>query len=254
MTPSLLMLLPFGVVIAVGFLFIRMASREIPKRKTSRLKEALEALDPGNDPEPGPEQPWLQMPSRWLAIRGAKPAAVRNVLDLCGVQWCSLAEGLQFATEDRFFISLHVKNWVLVFGRELPDAESDPDNLFRFLTNLSRELGTVQYFCADAVVGEHAWVWLERGKVTRAFAWSGTTLWNQGEMTSAERSLGMDCPDYGEDLAEPLRRNAMARHNVERVHQLAGRWGLEPGRLTQYLPKGAQGIVGKRRLPRRSRP
>jgi len=248
------MLLPFGVVVAVGFLFVRMASREIPKRQRSRLKEALDALDPSNDPEPAEEQAWLQWPSRWIAVLGAKPVAVRNALDLCGVQWCSLAEGLQLASEDRYFISQHVKDWVVVFGRELPDPGSDPDHLFRFLSDLSHELGTVQYFCADPVVGEHAWIWIEQGRVKRAFAWSGSTVWNQGDLTPAEKSLGVECPGYGEESPEDLRRNAMARYNVDRVHQLASKWGLDPGRLTRSLPKGAQGIVGKRRLQRKSQP
>lgn len=253
MTPSLLMLLPFGVVIAVGFLFVRMATRGVPGRKRTPLKEAMEALDPRNDPEPGPDQSWLQFPNRWMAIGGAKPAAVRNALDLCGVHWCSLAEGLQFAAEHRYFVSMQVREWVIVFGRELPDAGSDPDQLYHFLAGLSRELGVVQYFNADPVAGEHAWVWMERGKVKRAFAWAGSTVWNQGEMTACEKSLGMECPAYGEHPPEVSREDAFSRNNVERVYALAGRWSMAPNKLSQFLPKGVQGFAGKRRMPRSTR-
>lgn len=254
MTPSLLMLLPLGIVVAVGFIFVRMATRHIQSFNRTRLKEADDALHPDNDPESPLNSSWVQLPNRWIVVGQVKPAAVRNALKLHGVHWTTLSDGLQLASDNRFFVSLPAREWVFVFGRDIPDSNQDPDQLYHFLAELSRELGTVQYFSTDPVLGHHCWAWMESGQVKRAFAWNGTTIWNQGPMTTAERQLKMECPDYCEQGAEEDRQNNPVRLNAERVAALAARWGVDPGRLIQWLPSGAQGIIGKRRSPRGARP
>ena len=254
MTPSLLMLLPFGVVVGVGFLFVTLALRRKSELNHLRMPEAEEALrlskEFGN-----PEEPvWVQLPNRWMVVHQVKAAAVRNALGLHGVHWCTLSDGLQMASQNRYFISLPIREWVFVFGSEIPDPSVDPDFLFRFLSDMSRELGTVQFFSCDPVLGHHAWAWLESGQVKRAFAWNGTTLWNQGRMTPEERQLKLECPDYFESGANPGSAMDSIQQNSDKVTALAARWGVGPNRLTQRLASGAQGIVGKRRSPRGARP
>jgi hypothetical protein len=64
------------------------------------------------------------------------------------------------------------------------------DKCFRFVLDLSRKLGHVQYYSIHRAVNHHAWVQAEHGVVQRAYAWSGRTLWNQGRVTRAEIELG----------------------------------------------------------------
>ncbi|HXJ71923.1 MAG TPA: hypothetical protein VNM37_03680, partial [Candidatus Dormibacteraeota bacterium] len=65
--------------------------------------------------------------------------------------------------------------------------------------------------------------------VTRAYAWAGETIWNQGAATLAESGLGMKCFGYGDDADIGFwrtRENAAA--NVEKIPRLAARWSLDP--------------------------
>ena len=78
----------------------------------------------------------------------------------------------------------------------------------------------------------HAWARLDDGCVTRAYAWAGETIWNQGATTMAENGLGMKCSGYGEDSAAGFwtaKENAVA--NVEKIPLLAARWSLDPKML-----------------------
>jgi hypothetical protein len=109
-----------------------------------------------------------------------------------------------------------------------------------FLTALSRELGHVQFFHMEKFSAHHAWARMDEGCVTRAYAWAGETIWNQGAKTLAETGLGMKCSGYGEEAgAESWTKNAKAAANVEKIPLLAARWSLDPGVLHQ-----AGGLAG----------
>ena len=73
----------------------------------------------------------------------------------------------------------------------MPDPAVDVDACFRFVVDLSRKLGQVQFFSASRILHHHAWVRVEGGRVVRAYAWAGETLWSQGLRTPAEKELGM---------------------------------------------------------------
>ena len=73
---------------------------------------------------------------------------------------------------------------------------------------------------------------MDEGCVTRAYAWAGETIWNQGATTLAESGLGLKCFGYGEDADTgcwTTKENAAA--NVEKIPQLAARWSLDPEML-----------------------
>src|SRR5581483_11374488 len=131
------------------------------------------------------------------AVRSRNPRAVQEALNLHNAKPCTWTEGL--AGEQRLFIAPPVNGWILVVGSEVPDPAEDVDVCFRFLTDLSRKLGQVQYFSANRVLGHHAWVQLTSGRVVRAYAWAGRTLWNQGVKTRAELELGLKCFHYFEN-------------------------------------------------------
>lgn len=138
--------------------------------------------------------------------------------------------------ERSLFLSSPVDGWTLVIGGALPDPEVDVDQLYRFLADLSRETGEVQFFTSDRVLGFHGWARLRDGRVLRGYLWAGETLWNEGRMTLDERLLGLRCRDYGVE-PEPLAYGEIAAEhtNSERVPLLARQWGIDLATATEEL-------------------
>ena len=185
----------------------------------------------------------VRRPARWLAIRSRDTHAVQLALGLRNPCPCSWSEGLLSA--GKLFIAPPINGWTLVFGAGLPIPDDDVDVCYRFLRELSRKLGHVQFFQADQVLQHHAWAQLESGRVVRAYAWAGTTLWNQGVKTSGEIALRLNCFAYGENPGSD--DWTVADHivaNVEKVSQLAQRWSLDPAEIDGRLLAQQQGIAG----------
>lgn len=185
-------------------------------------------------------------PARWLAIKSGNPHLVQAALGLANPMPCSWEEGLTAAHEHKLFIAPPVNGWILVMGSNLPEPGDDVDKCYRFLLDLSRKLGHVQYFSVNHAVNHHAWVQAEEGVVLRAYAWCGRTLWNQGRPTRAELDLGLKCYGYGdgEDRIE-FGRVDPAAMNTERVPLLASRWSLDPTAIDARMLREHQGIAGK---------
>jgi len=128
---------------------------------------------------------------------------------------------------------------VVVTGPGLPNPSVDVDDCFRFLTAVSRRLGHVQYFYSEKFSAHHAWARMDDGCVTRAYAWAGETVWNQGAKTLAENGLDMSCPGYGENSGAGFwTTNEQAAANVEKIPRLAARWSLDP----QVVQRAGGGI------------
>ena len=230
----LLMLIPFGVVLGTGAFFIYCAWR----RATLRGGEQFSASGPA-----APFRPAIfEQPGRWLAVKASNPSVVQAALNLDRPTPCSWEEGLAEAREDKLFISPSISGWVLVVGSGLPEPAEDADRSYHFLTALSRKLGQVQFYSVSRVVGYHCWALLERGRVHRAYAWAGETLWNQGPVTSAEKDLEMLCLEYACEQNPFTLREAMSA-NSEKVNQLAARWSIDPAAISPEMWR-ARGIVG----------
>lgn len=189
----------------------------------------------------------VQLPSfealeRWLVIRSRNPLAAQTALGLRDPQPCSWSEGLARLRDHTLFISPPIDGWLLVVGPGLPDPNDDVDDCYHFIAGLSRELGHVQFFSANRALNHHAWVRAESGRILRAYAWAGETLWNQGKVTLAERDLGMTCLAYGEavDFASSL-----PALNTEKIFSLAARWSLDPAGLDERRLARGQGIAGE---------
>jgi hypothetical protein len=105
----------------------------------------------------------------------------------------------------------------------------------------------VQLFSASRVLYDHAWVRAENGKVLRAYAWAGRTLWKQGVRTAAERDLDLACFDYGQS-AQPQSWNVpdVIMSNVEKVPLLAARWSLDPAAIDERFLTREQGLAGEK--------
>ena len=172
--------------------------------------------------------------------------AVQSALALHNPKPCSWLEGLSGEGEQKLFVSPPVFGWILVMGPALPDPSDDVDACFRLLMELSRRLGQVQFFSANGMLNQHAWVQAESGHIVRGYAWAGQTLWNQGDRTQAERDLKMKCYEYAE-LADGLEFGSAKSgvDNSEKVHLLAARWSVDPETIDEGLLERQWGIVGE---------
>ena len=140
-----------------------------------------------------------------------------------------------------FFISPRLNGWVILTGMALPNPTDEVDATFLFLTALSRKLGHVQYFYANRLLHHHAWARLDDGCVTRAYAWAGETVWNQGVETLPEIQTRMKMFAYGDYSAT----NLDAETNFEKVPRLAARWSLDPAGVKLSTHRQAIGIAGE---------
>jgi len=185
-----------------------------------------------------------EYPCRGMAIKTRQPTAVLQALQITKATPCTWEEGLARSFERKLFVSPPVNGWIVVLGAALPDPAADVDVCFRFLTNLSRKLGHVQFFNMNRNLCHHAWAVLEKGEVLRAYAWGGATLWNQGQITPAEIDLELKCLDYGHHAAEAGDDQSAT---TEKVPLLAARWGLDPAVLARCLTDERGGLTGELR-------
>ncbi len=188
----------------------------------------------------------FERPSRWLAVKCSNLQKVQAALRLHNPTPCPLSEGFTRLTDRKLFISPPVKGWILVLGNSLPDPTDDIDKLYHFLMRVADQVGSVQYFCANRVVGHHTWVRIENNRVYRAYSWAGETLWNQGDRTAAERELELKCYNYG-DAPLPFPFTARDSHlaNTDKITQLAARWSVDPLAVNNHAFRAAFGIAGE---------
>lgn len=221
-----------GFVLGLAFAFFVIYRHHLRRlRRANRQRDPLSTVTPARR-RPVPFHP----PPRWLAVRTTNTALVRSALTPRSVPTVPWSEALARCRERAWFVSPPVDGWTLVVGSRLPEPSQDVDLLFRFLTHLSRELGEVHFYSADRVLNFHSWARLDDSRVTRAYAWSGETLWNEGRPTLEERLLGLRCRAYGEE-PEPLRYGDVPPelHNTERVILLARRWSIDPVAASEIL-------------------
>ena len=209
-----------------------------------RRARAAEGLTPRQSIVPAFESSFTSRPPLWLAVRATDPKPVLSALGLNQPMPCSWTEGM--TGERNFFIGPPVNGWIIVTGSGLPNPSCDVDECFRFLARISGQLGRVQLFHADRILHHHAWAQAENGVVTRAYAWAGETIWNQGAKTPAEIELSMKCFSYGDDPnADSWAAVEWTAANVGKVPLLATRWSLDPARINDRARKHADGIAGE---------
>ncbi|MBI4659740.1 MAG: hypothetical protein HY735_12945 [Verrucomicrobia bacterium] len=240
-----LLLLPLGIVLVIalafGLLIWRHSRRDCKRSKPGATSDSPADLDDNGE--------WREVSfagrHRWCAIRASSVKAVQAALGLHNPRPCSWEDGMSRLSEHTLLISPPIDGWILVVGHGLPDPTDDVDNCFRLLLNLSRDLGQVQFFCVHRAVNHHTWVRAEDGRIQRAYAWAGETLWNQGRATPAEVRLGLKCFAYGETTEDrDGYPNDILQANTDKVHLLAANWSLDPLAVEDRLLSAGQGVVG----------
>lgn len=193
--------------------------------------------------------PWrpagvLLVPARWMAVRAHGVREVREALGLSNATPCSLEDGLAGNHQQAIFLAPPVNGWILISGPGIPDPAEDIDEVYHLLRHLSIKLGSAQYFGFNRALGHHGWAWARGGGIVRAFAWAGNTVWNEGDITPAERALRVRCPGY----TDPAPQSNLARDtllsNLEKVPLLAARWSVDPVSVHQQIPQ-AVGVAGE---------
>ena len=239
----LLLLLLIGVAVALGTVIIVLAARWRRQWMPPGLPKAgHRSIDVGL--VPALKIHHLPRPNCWVAVRAHRLGVVQSALRLINPHPCTWTQGL--SGSDRLFIAPPVKGWILMAGSGLPDPTDDVDVCFRFLVHLSRRFGEVQYFMANPILGHHAWVRVKAGRVLRAYAWAGQTLWNQGRQTAVESGLGMACFPYFEAPSGPVFGPPdSVWSNTEKVPLLAARWSLDPATLDERRLGHAWGVAGE---------
>ncbi len=241
MTALLLMCVLAFVLITGGFC---LALVLLSRRARQQPRKSPPPEPPGLFKASGVVTPVFERPRRWLAIRSRNRPLVQEALGVQKPVPCSLEEGLDRARELRIFMAPPRNGWILVFGSDLPEACDDVDACFRFLLDLSRKIGHIQYFSADPVVNHHSWAMVEQGRVIRGYAWAGETLWNQGHLTRAERALRMTCFQYAESSPGYV-WFGQDRPNAEKIAKLAARWGFPLTTLQEMLLHDEFGTAGE---------
>jgi hypothetical protein len=232
MPTVLLVMMSMAIVIGMAILGWLMAMHRRMRRDRDLFVEPFSFLPLKSDAPP--------RPACWLAVRSVSTEAVKTALGLNRASPCSWVEGL--AGSHEFFISPKVHGgWVIVTGLGLPNPSDDVDATFLFLTELSRKLGHVQFFYAEKFSRHHGWARLDDGCVTRAYAWTGETVWNQGPKTLPESDVGVKTFAYGEQSATILD----AETNFEKVPQLASRWSLDPADVKMDSTRQSIGLAGE---------
>ena len=239
--PLLFMVTVLGIVIAL--LCIGIFNR-LPRPERRALpfhwRDTAQLLADGNRFR----SPVFELPTRWLAIKSTNLSGVQSALGLHNPIPCSWEDRL--ARPRKLFISPPITGWILVMGASLPEPSDDVDKLFHFISRLSRKLGEVQFFSVNRILNHHAWVKASEGRIIRGYAWAGCTLWNQGDKTPAEMSLGLKCFDY----TEPMQRINFAladpaSFNVEKVPLLAARWSVDLTTIDARMLKESRGVAGE---------
>lgn len=166
----------------------------------------------------------------WLAVRCDDPEQVMDALDLFDQRTpANWATGLAAAEAGAgTFVTPCLDGWVLAI-----DFYESARGL---IEGIAGNFPEAQYFCTHRVTEYHTWVKYVNGKTVREYCYAGErgeVLWDEGEITPEELSLGFDrFPRKGQDWTDGTRLP-----DEEDVLDIAAAWGVDPRmRLTSYPP------------------
>lgn len=172
----------------------------------------------------------------WFAVKTINPDEVVKEIGLKSPQRCNWKSGIAAAYEESVFVTPSVNGWTLVVGRGLPTIEDDErkKETETLLVKLSRHFGEVQHFGTHRVVGFNAWARAMNGEIVREFAYfgeRGEKLYELGKPTAEELAVG-------------FRSDAEFWPAESHVMQVAGKWSLDPTKLSSATDGKGAGWLG----------
>jgi hypothetical protein len=178
----------------------------------------------------------------WIAVHGATTAAVARALELKNVAPSGWAAGVKGAYAGGVFVTPPIDGWVLAASVQFPDAgdAKHEDRATPLLARLSDTFGEVQYFGTYDEIGWVAWARFRNGTAVRKLAVLGAQdalLWNVGEPTTAEQSLGLTLKGAPPGKDAP----ALDEHAVLK---LAHAWSIDPSALESRHLGPSLGMLG----------
>ncbi len=174
----------------------------------------------------------------WVAVKTRDTAKLINVLQLSDARSADWSTGIAAVYServglDRVFVTPPIDGWSHVVGLSLPHPMSDAfqDRCAPFLTNLSREFGSVNYYASFPELEYFAWAYLRNGELKRGFACSSEgVLWNRGRVLADERSVGLEWLNI-RAVADDESAGTNHQLREQQVLELARRWSLDPTHL-----------------------
>ncbi|HZM80642.1 MAG TPA: hypothetical protein VFC19_33385 [Candidatus Limnocylindrales bacterium] len=169
----------------------------------------------------------------WIAVRGRTPEEVADALGLTDRRPMAYAEGTDAAYRAGVYVAPPVQGWILAHGRVDRTIDVKSAQMLDWLSDLSKSLGTVQYFGTHRVTDWHEWAWAEHGSIVRAYAFSeGDVALFVGDVTGAERMVGKGLRDHEPDMDswsdeqwDSWYESAPGERHVMRI---AGMWSVDP--------------------------
>jgi len=174
----------------------------------------------------------------WFAVLSNDGHRIASELRLENIRLSNWEEGLKAGLQgDWVFISPQVCRWSFVIGDSLPSPPQD--ECLSLLTDLSIAFEEAQCFGTEDVTEFHSWARAGKGRLHRAYAFSGeqgAVLWDRGQLTKEERTLGLFFPE-----ADILSHSP----DSSSVFQVAGLWSLDPSRLDEFDSTRSVGRLGR---------
>lgn len=243
---ALLILGPFMCVWAIAVIFYYMGRRRANQVRLAEISFSQSVQNRFTST-------FINRPKTWLTVKSRNSEDVARSIGLIDLQSCASSIDLSTADPDIFFVSPPINGWVVVIGERLPDPDTDIDECFKFLSEMSERLGHVQYFHGNQALGHHAWVKFIERQVVRAYVWIGETAWNQGSATLAEKKSGMTAFDYFEDDCDGYRNWEKVRQNIEQLPLLASIWSIDPVVLLDRSVRVKPGLIGRFPIKRKEK-
>ncbi|MBS1665276.1 MAG: hypothetical protein JST68_29795 [Bacteroidetes bacterium] len=187
----------------------------------------------------------------WLAVYTEDTQRLANHIGLKDSAPCNWQSGVDYAYENRVFISPPVDGWSFVISaRQLPFAESQEtvDLLKNMLTDLSKTFTRAQYFGTYRVISYDCWIKAENGKIERAYGFvDGVNTIVEGQPSPFEKNLNLINTLSEEYKNDPnyFDREGMEYPDESLTMEMAGDWSIDPQSLDKRKDcPPALGLVG----------
>ena len=232
----------FWLLFLAGWLISKAVEKLLRRRGLDCGRTSAAAEEAQQEvPQPLSAQPDGPVPfgykTAWLAIRCDDPRHAVEALHCRSMELANWATGLLCSEETggALFCSPVMDGFVLAIGQALFSLTERRDEL----EALAGQFPEVQYFASHRVSSCHYWARYEAGRCVRAYGIAdGEVLWNTGELTPEERSLGFDA------FPVPGAEETNRWPDEEDVLDIAAAWGIDPRFEKRTYPPSTGWLCG----------